>query len=565
MRTIRKDNRGSGLILAFFFLILLSMMAVAYMNLIPSELTSAKKAQFDIQAGYAADAGVVAAIAYLEEKLIGGTEPLTSPSYTSPEILMSGGPWTYQFTILPDAETPPAGPSTNRIYKITSKADLNGHTRRTVDAWVAQDTWGKYAFFMEKGFGGWMGILDKVTGPMHSNEKLKISVPSGLNYDTAFRDVLGNPEPTFMGETTFSDAHGSSDGVQYGPSNDNDAPYKWAAKPGATRNAYSEMLAGGRDDLHREDLKKMPTNQNELGKAAWYGNTYSGNVPTGSPAEKVTMNAADSGVFISGNVDEMILSVVADNSIVQVRQGGAPALQAEQIITVNSTYIIPTGAKIKGQTLPTVAPVVVPTDSTVVRRWVGGTYEFEVVAGRGNGVVYVDGNIDSLRGVNKGKRTIGTAVDLTTSPQKKGRIEITGDITRADTVVGQEPVGSADGLGLVGYDIVISDTVPRLGTTDPLDIYALLFAGMSTSTTSQGGLVVENWTSGPWGKFIVHGSFIQAEDKAWGYINGSGLPTTGWSSYDFLFDQDLARNPPPFFPTLNKFLIRSYQEHITTS
>ena len=130
--------------------------------------------------------------------------------------------------------------------------------------------------------------------------------------------------------------------------------------------------------------------------------------------------------------------------------------------------------------------------------------------------------------------------------------------------MGDEPVGSADGLGLVGYDIAISDTVPRLGATDPLDIYALVFAGMSNSSISKGGLVVEDPGSGPWGKFIIHGSFIQAEDTVWGYISG-GLPSKGWSSYDFLFDKELARNPPPFFPTLNKFLIRSYQEHITTT
>lgn len=537
-------KRGSGLLLALFFLILLSTLAIAFMKLVPSELTAAKKTQFDIQAGYAADAGVIAAISYLEESLTNGNEPLTSPTYTSSKIDMAGGKWSYKFIIEADPQTPPVGPSTNRVYKITSNAQLGTKSYRTVEAWVAQDTWGKYCFFMEQGFGGWMGITDKVTGPMHTNEKLKISVPSGFNYD----DMT---EPTFMGETTFAQSQASSpDGVQY----DRNAPYDW----NGTKNAYSQFLAGGRDDLHAESEKHMPKNQNSLGEAAWYGNTYSGSVP-GSAPSGISMNGPDTGVYIKGDVSEMLMSVDgAGNAVLDVKQGSTP----NSIITVNGNYTIPAGSYMKGSSTPTPGPSLIAADSTVIKRKVGTKWEYEVVNGRGNGVIFVDGDIDSLQGTNKGKRTIATSVDLTVG--KKGRIEITGDILRADTPVGTEPTGSDDGLGLVAYDIALSDTVPRLGDTDPLDIYALLFCGMSDGSTQKGGLVVENWNRGPWGHFNVHGSFIEAVDGPWGYISG-GHPSTGFSSYDFTFDPELARNPPPFFPTLNKFLIRSYQEHITKS
>lgn len=547
MKLRRKSQRGTGILLAFFFLILLSFMATAFMSLVPAELTAAKKTQFDVQGGYVADAAVIAALAYCEEEVSNGREPVTSSSgiYDSAIQVMSDGDWKFKFRIVSDPETAPLGNNSNRIYKIIGDAILDGRSYRTVEAWAAQDTWAKYAFFMEKGFGGWMGITDKVTGPMHSNEKLKISVPAGHNYDAM-------TQPTFMGETTFSTAHaGSPDQVEY----DRNPPYSWAG----TKNAYNQFLAGGRDDLHMEAVKKMPTNTNNVGKAAWYGNTYSGNVPAVA-VDGITMNGGDTGVYIKGRVNEMHLRVDGgDNGIVEIQQNSVSPLSSE-VITVNSSFTIPANTYRKGSATPVTSPEPVGANKTVIKRPTALGFEYEIVDGVGNGVVFVDGNIDSLSGTNRGKKTIATSVDLAAG--KKGRIEITNDLLRADTSAGNEPSGDRDGLGLVGYDIVISDTVPRLGSTDPLDIYALLFAGVSTSTSAEGGLVVENWTSGPWGRFVIHGSFIQAVDGPWGYISG-GLPYTGFSSYAFNFDSELARNPPPFFPTTSKFVLRSYLEHVT--
>lgn len=547
MRTKRSKQRGSGLLLAMFFLILLLVMATAYMQLIPTELTSAKRTQFDIQGAYAADAGLIAAIAYMEEEITNGREPVISAAgYTSPVKTIHSGKWDYKFTIIPDAETPPLGPNSQRIYKVTSDAVLDGRSYRTVEAWVAQDTWAKYAFFMETGFGGWMGVTDRVTGPMHSNEKLKISVPSGFNYDAM-------TQPTFLGETTFSQIQaGSADGVEY----DRNPPYSWTG----AKNAYNQMLAGGRDDLHSETVKKMPTNQNSIGKAAWFGNTYSGSVPT-VPSNGITMNSGSTGVYIKGNVDEMYLSVDANgNSVTDIKQNSVSTIPS-QVINLNGNYTIPANSLRKGSAAVVTSPELVTGSKTVIKRpAAGGKFEYEIIDGGGNGVFFVDGNIDSLAGKNKGRKTIATSVDLAAG--KKGRIEITNDITRDDTPIGTEPTGDRDGLGLVAYDIALSSTAPRLGSADPLDLYCLLFAGVSTSTSSEGGLVVENYASGPWGKFIVHGAFIQAVDGPWGYISG-GLPSTGFSSYAFNFDSELARNPPPFFPTTTKFVLRSYLSRIT--
>ena len=125
-------------------------------------------------------------------------------------------------------------------------------------------------------------------------------------------------------------------------------------------------------------------------------------------------------------------------------------------------------------------------------------------------------------------------------------------------------MGVKDGLGIVAYNVKYANRadLPRVdgsGNPDPLLLYALIFAGRAGSS---GGVVMEEWGSGPPSTCYVMGSFIEAQDQPWGYFNSStGQMTTGWNMR-FKYDPDLARNPTPFFPTIGKFSIRTYREKL---
>lgn len=590
----KQRRRGSALLLAIFFMTTIGLLAVAYIRLIPSELFAARRTNFDIQGYYAADAGLVQALAWLEEAINQGHEPLNSAqagSYpTSGSI--PGTEWTYTISITGDAQTyPNSDPTvTPRFYKIVTTSVLLGRVQRTLTSWVAQDTFAKYNFYNEQAdTGGWLVAgLNYFTGPLHLNKgKMRLSIPS--NFWTGSSPVMFQGDVTAVDAQTYT-VNGSNqliDGVEY---IDNNRPYDiTTGVNNATR--YNKLSTGGRDGFKIPSKEvKMPGSSSNLADAAWFGRSDpAGNgladpdVPAmaaGVYINKDASNNALGGIYISGDVERMRLNHNDTNTAsgngktnptIAVTQSGATTTVCQ--CTENSYRIVgPT--TVDGTALAAGVEKIVPVGSSVIEKKnsSGVVTGYETRVGTTNGVIYATGSINKLSGTNKSKHTI--AVDIRDPLLAAGagnkEIRIDGDLLRADTpTTGTNnnppiPVGVKDGLGLVAYNVRYAGMadMPRVdgtGTPDPLLLYALIFAGRKGST---GGVVMEDWNTGAPSTCYVMGSFIEAEDKAWGYFNAAtGLMTTGWNMR-FKYDPDLARNPTPFFPTIGKFVIRTYREKL---
>ena len=83
-RLRKEQQRGSALLLALFFLVLLYLIAVALFRLIPGELHSVGRTRQDMQAHYAAAAGVkLGALQSMTESGDYNYNPIVTAKYAS--------------------------------------------------------------------------------------------------------------------------------------------------------------------------------------------------------------------------------------------------------------------------------------------------------------------------------------------------------------------------------------------------------------------------------------------------------------------------------------------------
>lgn len=537
---MKRRSAGSAMLLSIFFLIVLFFLALSLLKLLPVELNATQRQMFNLEAYYAADAGITEAMAWLEKRLSLEQEPslsFTVSTGANAHHEMNGtlGEWKWVVDIRPDPETPPRGTSSVRIYRITATAKLFDTVYRKVIVDAGQESFAKFGLFYDKGGDGlvWDVSRNRIEGPMHQNDVLRIYVPSGY--------FESDGDPAFTGEVSSDEFYGTKgDGVEY--VGGGGKPYQEDGSPIPER--YQRMLTGGREALRTgEKTKEMPTNSRNLAEAAWGSKDSAPPSTTGvyvnSAVGDDDFPEAVGGVFIQGDVDKMVLGVSGGNSTTKIKQGSQETLVT---VVTEAEMTLPSGARVNGQA--TSAATEVPVGHTVVKKQDGS---YQVVKGVTNGVFYATGDINGLEGVNKGRRTV--AVDI----QNDKDIVLTGDLTRSDTTVGEKPTGTSDTLGVVGFNVRIGRNVPRT-TSDPLYLYCTIFSGRKDAN---GGFVVDGWNEdyGQVGKFIIHGGLIEGEDKPWGYVGASGF-----SNYEIHYDPSLAAMPPPHFPMLPKLHIRSWTE-----
>lgn len=520
---MRRNRRGSVLLLAIFFLVTLSFLGIAFASLMPTEMRAAGRQKLQAAAFYAADAGIAHAMAWMEKAAKRGDDPLeggATKTWSSPL-----GEWVWTVTLTPDSQTPPNGQNSVKVYEIRSEARLEGRLYRTVIALARQETFARFAWFEDQRASNlWIpATLYRFDGPFHSNSRIRVSVPSGYyEQDTP---------PTFGAEVTVKEKYEESpDGVQYS----GEPPYDAEGNPVVGR--YERLYRDGRVGLRTGvNAVEMPTDSVELSKAAW----GSSSPPPSAPGVHLGVRSDSSdtagGVFIVGDVDSVVLAVEdGGNRSATIQQGDATVKVVE---TLEAPLTAPDGTP-------------VGVGNTLVYDASGG---FSIHAGLTNGTIYATGSIQSLKGTNKGKRTV--AVDL--AAQKD--IVLGGHLLRADTPQGQEPTGSRDSLGVVGFKVRVPTSIPR-DRDNPLDVYAGIFAG---TKGSEGGLYIDGWDNYQGaGKLRLYGGLMQAYKPPWGYFSGSTL--LSGVTLESHYDENLANSPPPFFPTIGKFQVVSYREEAGT-
>ncbi len=158
----------------------------------------------------------------------------------------------------------------------------------------------------------------------------------------------------------------------------------------------------------------------------------------------------------------------------------------------------------------------------------------------GNGVLFVDDNVWVSGTGFPGRITIVGA-----SPGGVARdINITNNLTYS----------AKDGTAAVGLiassDVIVSDYAPNT-----LEINAALLA-QAGHVYSTGNALVKT------GTLTFYGAIATFQYWTWGYVNGSGTPTSGWGTTSTGFDSNLIYAPPPQYPTTGNYSVLNWREQL---
>lgn len=502
---VRGSRRGVALVVSLVFAILCFSVAVGLILQLPMDLGAVSYRERDLKATYTCDAGLEESMAWISRRLGDGIEPCT---VSDPVPTRSGslGDWDWSCQIHPDPGTPPHGLTAFRVYRLVSTASRDGQAAKRIEAVVqAGQSFARFSMFTDLDDPTLtdyaISPYTRVRGPVHKNHPIRFAVANG---------VYGGQSPAV---TPFDGMVSTSA-----------AGNVWEAgsDPALNGNQYGHIFKNGQGDLRfGAPPRPLPGSSSPLANAAW-----GGTAPASTPAG-VTVNSTG-GVFISGDVDAMELSVNAAGRFVLTID------QAGQVTTVEEDPV----ADARIVTLPGLSPLTIPQV--------------------GNGVIYATGSIRSLKGKNKGRHTV--AVDFSAGED----IEISGSLTRADTTVGSEPGGIDDRLGIVAEHIYIADdsVLPR-GLHTPLHIYATILA------TER--LEVKGVGTGSPGAMAIHGGlstgrpsircYYQTSPNNHLVLHGYG-GLSGYGTPDIIYDPLLANAPPPEYPTTagTELTVRAWTE-----
>lgn len=609
LSSARKKERGSILVMSVFFLIIMFITASAFITLLPVESRAAIRTEQMVQGGMAADAGVAEALAWLRFQLsqVPSKEPMASGVYpsVSGRTRVLGNGWSYRWELEADGETFPNGSNPIRAYTVVSRAYQNNEMRRATRAEVIQETLLEYAELFDQ----WPDNLVKgihstdppIGGKVHSNDEFRFWIQEGSSFWSS-----AGAAPYSHGVTSSTALGFSQDGFgyyqgNYTGSDSNKVPYN-SGGPIASR--YARMAEGGKDAMKAGQPKiPLPANTFQIKDAAWGFNTAAP-VPTTAGVYFNTVAGEVQGIYIKGDVEEMELGyggsqpagsgtvAYGGNSWVKIELPivGQRKIDNNQNVTVvtveHDPVNLPAGVTVNGNVRT--SPSTVPVGSTLVRRANG---VFETFDNPVNGVVYADGNIQNVWGVNKGRRTIAVSGDsgngtshkiiiggkesdsdtdtkqgqfnspLSTAAGQKGLIQFGTTDADGDGIL-DAPTTANNVLGLVAGNVMVSGRLRggsgtnRVWTvhsnTNPLYIYASVLGGLSNGG---GTYAVEDYSAGGAGWVYTFGSKIMVNAGAWGTTSGHGL-VEGTT----FFDAPASENPPPYFPSKPTFAIKSYEE-----
>lgn len=520
-------------------------------------------------------------------------EPMASGIYPSESARTKsmGDDWAYRWELIPDDQTYPNGSNPIRAYTIHSKAFRNGKLVREAKAEVIQ----KSLSYYDALYDNWssnlvMGIRSDSAptgGPVHVNDVLQLWIKDGGSY----WDSDGDPKFAH-GLTSTGVYDTGSDGFAYykgnlGGSDGNYLPYD---DDGPINSRYNRLASGGRDSMvSGASSVNLPSNTFSLRDAAWGFDTTEP-LPSSTGVHLNEVGGALQGIYVNGYTEEMELGYggsqpagsgtanYGNNSWVKIEQSGdglnsIDTHQAVTVITLDEDPVtLPAGTVVNGETLG--GATTYPVGTTLMRNADG---EFEYHDSALNGVIYVNGDINDVWGVNKGRRTIAVESDADAGVRHQIRIggkedDSTGvfSIAAGEKGLIQYGVTDEDGdgildapttgdnvLGLIGHTISVADDLKHSGQwdtshteTNPLYLYAVVLGGI---TGDGGGYGVEAYDSGNAGYVYRFGSRIVVQSKAWGTTSGHGLVNG-----NTFYDEEAAIQPPPYFPSLPEFEVKSY-------
>ncbi len=512
------------------------------------------KEKNDIQARFAADAGIQTASALISDDVQNGEideipEELDSPS-DSPLA-----PWNYQVSI-----TPGPGNSVGSLLSYTLRSTgTDGIFSKKIVSMIEQESFGEYLIFTNSettpdGQQNWYvaGITIE-DGPIFTNGPLNIYIPQGYYQNQACCSSNGTPitaSPFFLSTVTSAASPSPQypDAVHYGANTlGGQPPYDSSGNP--IPGDYEDIYKGGRPDLITGAKPiPFPTGYSSIQNASWGNSSGFPAAPgvyvnTGKPqppeAGKNPKPAA--GIYVSGSVGQILMgsSPNTNNSMMTLTQGTS---QYQITYVTSNPVTIPPGSIVNGKPIHT--PQEIMTGNTILQN----ANSYSVYQGTTNGTIFVNGNIGSssgggISGTVQGKYTIAAS----------GNLYINGNIDYQDTTPGQPPTNSQDMLGLIGTNVIIGDSAPP-----NLMIYADIYAGAKQSDGSLNGyFYAQNYDTRQTGTLQLFGGVVSVYHPLIGTFtvdpySGETQITSGYANNKH-YDPRLAQSPPPFFPTTGKF------------
>ncbi len=299
------------------------------------------------------------------------------------------------------------------------------------------------------------------------------------------------------------------------------------------------------------------------------------------------------------NLVTNLITTTVNVTNVQTQTTYQPVDRVFEVKTMNLTIGATYGGKqvVNEAGVPLSGPVVIPTGNIALlkdSRVNGDQLVLKSLSGNLNGMVYSEGNIDNLHGVNKGRRTIATDLGKAGNPDNLPEAENGKRVTIGNPTPGSRgdllqwgispnaPSPSGDNvLGIVGHKVgfnIRSQDLQNLYQSNPMQIHAIILAGRygdedlsdndqdshtPLAQSRKGGFTIFNMTenfngvtrltqgTARNGSFRLKGGLIERLGGRTWMVQGNETNIRGWNS-GHSFDLWAARMPPPFFPTANQ-------------
>ncbi|MCC2671964.1 MAG: hypothetical protein K0Q72_4435 [Armatimonadetes bacterium] len=495
-RRLRHDRRGSALL---FGTLLLMVLTVVGMTLASGALQSLRIARIQQNTSIAfnlAESGAERGVLYLRSQ---SAPPATTSAFDPFGGAITLGTGTYQVSIDPDDTNPSV---INKRFKVRS-VGRSGNRQETVEVYLQLGNFGRYAYFTDYETSSVSsGVIsfkagDVIDGPAHSNNTSSSEFNINWNNSTSsiFKEMLTSVDPTII----------------YAP-----------RSPGSETEWQRVYGAGSRGFRTGVTRVELPDTTDVQRNAAW-------GAASGFPSTD--------GLFVNGSTPDHGLYIRGDATL-----SFAVTSQGWQTITVvqgTNTWVV---------------TIKLDTNQTVVTKGSSTT----TYAGTTNGVIYSTGNITSLTGQFADSLMSGStlvrrnAYTIATDVANGKNITVTNNVTyrtppdRTQAWDAAINLRSA-ALGLVARNVIVASNAP----TD-LSIHGVVLAG--GRNTTDGSFYVTNYSSKtPTGDLHLLGGVIQKKRGPVGTFNSTaGTLSTGYDK-DYKYDERMAVNPPPYFPTTGTY------------
>lgn len=492
-------RRGAAIYMTFMVLMIFSISGLA---LAARAMSGVRLTRFQEEGSVAfnlAESGADRAILWLRQR---GAPPSQVAPFNPFGGTVALGAGTY--TVVIDGDD--ANPKLDLKRYIVRSVGEVGQRRETVELFVQQSNFGRYAYFTDRETSSitgdvlWFKEGDVIDGPAHSNNA------DGTQFHINW---TGSTQPIFK-ETLTS----AGPGITWAP-----------AMPG-TEEEFSKVFQQGSSGYQLNvGTIELPANSDKQRRAAWGGST-------GLPgSEGVYINSLSGspvgGIYVVGDAAVEFKYNGTTTQIVEITTASGKKTRIEVNRSAGTTtYFDPSGNK-------------------------------HILNGLPNGTIYSTGNITSLKGelsdsvvsddqvVSRNAWTV--AVDLAAGKKVTITDNLRYHTTPDKTLPWDNPTNlKAACLGVVARNIELDENCP----TD-LTVHGVMLAG--ARDIEDGSFYNEGWNSKAVGRLTLVGGIIQKARGPVGTFDGStGAQKTGYSKA-YTYDTRMAVNPPPFFPTTGNY------------